>query len=298
MKEAQIEPKIIGQVFLIPTRLIRPMKGQPREGFDEESIKEFAERLREQGQRQPAIVKKLDAADEKGCLYELVSGERRWRACTLIGQDLKAIISETATSIEQYIEAVVANCQSENLTTLEYIHSVAFLHNSGKSDQEIAKIFGKKSALWAYQHRRAVSLHPGVLKLLGHETPEEKRIALNSALLLVDIPMNEQMGFAEMISEQGLPARQVDHLVKNRLAQCGIPRKNRSSDEFKSLLSFFKRTNLEIELLVDHDDTRVANLLKGRTPDEIRELVNAVSDCLDNLEVAQKAIDEETAKQK
>jgi ParB family chromosome partitioning protein len=289
--------KVIGQILSVPLRLIRPMKGQPRKYFDPEELREFGDNLKEQGQVQPAIVKKLEEPDEKGCLYELISGERRWRACQMAGiPHLKIIVHEGINDIDQFVEAVIANCHDVELTTLETMQSVGYLFQCGKTDAEICKIFGKKSPLWAYQHRRALTLHPGVLRLLGPETQEEKRIPLTSAILLIGIPQEEQMGFAEMISETGISAKQVNHLVKNRLAQCGVPRKSRSSEEFDSAFKFFMRTNAEFELYIDHSDGRIANMFKGRSEEQISTFLRLVKDCNDNLGVVLTAFKSEAQK--
>ncbi len=287
-------PRIIGQVLSVPLAQIRRMKNQPRKFFDEDKLREFGQNLKEQTQLQPAIVKRLEKPDENGCLYELISGERRWTACGIAGiPELKVIVREDAGSVEQFIQAVIANCHDVDLSLLETMEAVGFLSESGKNDFEIAKIFGKKSGVWAYQHRRALTLDKKVLKLLGPETPEEKRIPLNSALLLIDIPPEEQISFAVMISESGMSARAVNHLVKNRLAQCGIVRKNRESEELVKAINFFERFNRDVELYVDHSDERTATLFKNRKPDQIKTLLRQVKDAYDNLGVVLKSFEAE-----
>lgn len=296
---AEMGARVIGQVLSVPVRLIRPMKGQPRTHFDPDRLREFGDNLREQGQIQPAIVRRLDPPDEKGHHFELISGERRWRACQMAGiSEIKVIVREGINSLDQFVEAVIANCHDVDLTTLETMQAVGHLAECGKSDAQIATIFGKKSALWAYQHRRALTLHPGVLKLLGPETPEEKRIPLTSAILLINVPHDEQMGFAELISETGMSAKKVNHLVKNRLAECGVQRKGRSSEEFDSTRRFFLRTNAELELLIDHTDGRIARMLRGRSRDQITMLLRLVKDCGDNLGVVLEALKAEAEKLK
>ena len=104
------------------------------------------------------------------------------------------------------------------------------------------------------------------------------------------------MGFAEMISETGMSAKQVNHLVKNRLAQCGVPRKSRSSEEFESAFKFFMRTNAEFELYIDHSDGRIANMFKGRSEEQIATFLRLVKDCNDNLGVVLTAFKSEAQK--
>lgn len=289
--------RVIGEILSVPVRLIRPMKGQPRKYFDPEQLREFGDALMKQGQIQPAIVKKLEKPDEQGHLYELISGERRWRASQMAGiAELKVIVREGISNVDQFVEAVIANCHDVDLTTLETMQSVGYLYQCGKTDAEITKIFGKKSPSWSYQHRRALTLHPGVLKLLGPETPEEKRIPLISAILLISIPQEEQMGFAEMISETGMSTRQVNHMVKNRLAECGVGRKRRSGEEFESAFKFFMKVNAELELYVDHSDGRIERMLRGRNKEQIHTLLRLLKDCGDNLEVVLTAFQTEAQK--
>lgn len=291
--QSQSTIEVIGEILLVPTSQIRPMKGQPRTNFDQAKLIEFGENLKEQEQIQPVIVVRLDEPDKNGCLYELVSGERRWRASKIAKiPKIKVVVGKRVDPLQQFIDAIIANCHSEELSTLETIQAVGRLHAAGKTDMEIAKIFGKRSSVWTYQHRRALELTPEVLKLMGPEIPEEKRIPLSSANLLVGLPQEEQMGFAELISEKGLSAKQVNHLVKNRLAECGSARRTRSKDEFDSARKFFLRMNAEFELYIDHGESRIENLFKNRTPDEVKLLLRLIKDCSDNLTVVQRAFQE------
>jgi hypothetical protein len=150
--------------------------------------------------------------------------------------------------------------------------------------------------LWAYQHRRALdNLHPSVLRLLGPEVPEEKQLALTTASLLIGLPPEEQISYAEMISETGMAARQVNQLVKDRLAATGV-RTPKLSNEHDSARKFFTRANAEIELLVQRGEARIENLFKNRSAEQIRELLRLVKDCHDNLGAVMTAFQSEAQK--
>lgn len=276
----------VGKILKVPLGLIRPMKGQPRSEFNKEELMLLGESIKRTGQIQPALVIQLPEPDENGRLYELVNGERRWTACGLCGTEhLLVVVIECRDRLDQFTRAVMANCQSEGMSTFDTMKAVLVFHDNGKTDQEIAEIFNKKSRVWAYQHRRLKDLDPKVLSLLGDSVPEDKKIPFNSALLLVDLPADEQITFAEMISDTGMSAKKVGHLIKNRLNECGIKRKGRDGEDFSSANKFFARTNTEIEFYVDNADSRITNMFRNRRPEEITKLIQSVKDCLDNLGV-------------
>lgn len=289
--------QIVGQVLLIPCRQIRPFPGQPRTDIDPEELQALADSIKESGQKQIAIVRVLDPP-ENGILYELIAGERRWRACQLAEVPyLKAIIDEPTETCSQFEASVLENANRVNLTVLENaaaIHRLSTVHK--KTHQQILVIYGKKSPQWVTQHLRILSLDPKVLKLLGRETPEDKRLLLATAYHLIDLPPKEQIGLAEMASEMGMSAEQVKHMALNQKANNGIKTKNRSSEEFKSVKNFFRKTKIKIDLLVDNSDARISKLFEGRTVVEQQELMREVKDCYEDLDLALDALQAEFEK--
>ena len=297
VEKPSVERWVIGQTYKVNTKLVRPMPDQPRKYFDPVDLNEFADELKEQGQTVPALVKVVTPPDKNGCQLELISGERRWRSCSLKQMDLKVTICEPMDAAEQFTQAVLANLHGVSLSLLENALAVRDFKKFGKSHEEIAKIYRKKSGKqWVEQHLRILELHPDVLKLIGPETPEGQRIPLTSAISLIPLPQEYQVDYAIQVSRGTMTALQLKHQVRNRLAERGIKRKNRSSDDFRAAVAFFKMVNARIEQNVDFSEGRIAALFKGRTPDEIRELMRLTKDCGDNLYIVYAAFEAEAEK--
>lgn len=120
---------------------IRPSKDQPRKVFDKEALEELANSIREHGVLQPVIVRKL------GADYQIVAGERRWRASSLAGlQEIPVIIKDLTDSSTLEI-ALVENIQRQDLDPLEEAeayHRLAREH--GRTQEDISKAVGKSRA--------------------------------------------------------------------------------------------------------------------------------------------------------
>lgn len=144
-------------VISIPRLKIKPFTGQPREEFGYDRLRELAESMRERGQLQPLIVRAAEGGKEP---WQLVDGERRWRAAELAGiETLLAIVSDVKGGDDQYIASIIANSAREDLSPVEQSRAVArvaampeFKQSSTQGDwlRKIAKVFGK-STTWVDQ---------------------------------------------------------------------------------------------------------------------------------------------------
>ncbi len=277
---------IVGQILGVLPKLVRPMNGQPRTDFNETDLREFAKALLEQGQQQPAIVKRLPEPDANGCIFELISGERRWRAVQIAGiQVFQIIVREVTTPLDQFEKAIIANCHAIELSLLETMKCVGRLSEMGRTDAQIAKIFGKKTPQWATDHRKALTLDVAVLKLLGPETPEEKRLPLSTAKLLIGLPASEQVKFATMGSGAKSSTRKVKFIVKGVRESYGLKTRQRRNENFGSLLMSFDTANKSLEGMLDLTEGRFLNLFTSSNPQKTQQLFKLIIDYRDNLGV-------------
>lgn len=129
-------------IFHIETENIKPNPFQPRRDFDEESLKELAASIREFGILQPLIVSKTEKETEfgTGVEYQLIAGERRWRAAKMLGLErVPAIVKGVARNIDSLEMAIVENLQRENLNPIETARAYAKLQDVfGLTQREIA----------------------------------------------------------------------------------------------------------------------------------------------------------------
>ena len=122
-----------GSVVKLRLHDIEPNKNQPRQVFDDEALSELADSIREHGVLQPLIVRPL--ADGS---YQLVAGERRWRASRLAGLTEVPVIVKTLTDSEVAVIALIENLQRENLNPIEEAEGISRLIEEYSFTQEQA----------------------------------------------------------------------------------------------------------------------------------------------------------------
>lgn len=187
----------------IPLTEIRSNPYQPRKEFDEESLKEFAESIKEHGIIQPIIVKK----SIKG--YELIAGERRTRASKMAGKETIPAIIRDFNDDEMMEIALIENIQRENLNPIEEAEALSKIIEKNNLTQESAsKKFGKS--------RSYITNILGLLKL-PEETKKyvtEGKITMGHARVLSKLTDSDRINtLAKMIIEDGLSVRDIEKLV-------------------------------------------------------------------------------------
>lgn len=188
----------------IPLQRIISGKYQPRTRFTEEYLNELADSIRHNGVMQPIIVRKTSADGEK---YEIIAGERRWRAAKIAGlNEIPAIIREVSDS--QALElALVENIQRQDLSPLEEATGYQRLMDEFKYTQEqLSKIVGKSRSHVANLLRlQSLSQHIKDLLETGKLTMGHARALLNT---------DNAEALADTIVKQELNVRQAENLVK------------------------------------------------------------------------------------
>ncbi|HOW87720.1 MAG TPA: ParB/RepB/Spo0J family partition protein [Candidatus Omnitrophota bacterium] len=189
---------------LIPISRISSNANQPRKTFNTETIEELADSIREKGVLQPVIVKQ-----KKDGNYELVCGERRFRAATLCGlQEVPAIIKDVAN--EDFLEwALIENIQREDLNPIEEAEAYQRLaEERAISQEEVAKRVGKNRATVA-NTLRLLRLPSEIKQYLI-----EGRLSAGHARALLGLLTPEhQRHMAKRIVEENLSVRQVEAIV-------------------------------------------------------------------------------------
>ena len=203
-------------IFWIETEKIKPNPYQPRKEFDEDSLQSLADSIKKYGMLQPIIVNKIEKKNEKGisCEYQIVAGERRWRAAKMLGlKQIPAIIKEQ-TNRERLEVALIENIQRKNLNPIDKAEAFNQLKKEfGLLDREIAKISGSS--------REAVT---NTLRILG--LPEEAKVALRNGVISEGhakalLGAKEAKLINELLEEvisNGYSVRETERRVKERNA--------------------------------------------------------------------------------
>src|SRR3989344_1699927 len=147
-KTNKVTPKIQDNVFYIEINKIKPNSAQPRHDFDKDGLKELAASIKKYGILQPLLVTKLAEETDRGLdvSYELIAGERRWRAAKMAGlPHVPVIVKDNFDENRLKLEvALVENIQREDLNPLEEAEAYARLANDFKLTQkDIANKVGK-----------------------------------------------------------------------------------------------------------------------------------------------------------
>ncbi len=191
----------------IPVDLIQRGKYQPRRDMHPEALEELAESIRRQGILQPIVVRPIN--DQR---YEIIAGERRWRATQLAGLDKIPCILKVVSDDAAIAMALIENIQREDLNAMEEAVALARLRDEFElTQQEVANAVGKSRASVA-NLLRLMTLREDVKILLEHGDLE-----FGHAKALLGLPPEDQSAAASQVVARGLSVRQTESLVRNLL---------------------------------------------------------------------------------
>ena len=183
---------------------IRRGKYQPRRNFPEATLRELADSLRAQGMVQPVVVRPVDGG------YELVAGERRWRAAQLAGlHEIPAVVRDLDDRASAAV-GLIENIQREELNALEEAEALARLTSEFElTHQEVAEAVGR-SRVAVSNLLRLLDLHEEVKRLLV-----AGELEMGHARALLGAPLERQPALAGKVVSAGLNVRQTEALVRS-----------------------------------------------------------------------------------
>ena len=212
-----METKSTGSLYL-PISQVESCSGQPRKHFDEESLQELADSISEHGIIQPLTVRKLASG-----YYQIIAGERRWRAARLAGlQEIPVTVIE-ADDRKAAELAMIENLQREDLNPMEEAAGFQSLIETYHMTQEEAARQVGKSRSAVTNALRLLGLTPTVRKLV-----EENKLSAGHARALVPLPSSLQESAANAVVTGGLSVRQTEALVKRLSAEKKAQKKPQS----------------------------------------------------------------------
>jgi ParB family chromosome partitioning protein len=189
----------------LPVDALRPGKYQPRTRMDEASLAELADSIRARGVIQPVIVRPVDDAQ-----YEILAGERRWRAARMAGLDrVPAIVRQVADEVALGI-GLIENIQREDLNPIEEASGLKRLIDEFRiTHEEAARAVGRSRAA-VTNLLRLLELSEAVQDMLM-----DRRIDMGHARALLGLSKGRQVELAGRIASQGLSVREAERLVQN-----------------------------------------------------------------------------------
>ena len=202
--DAALQTQEAGSV-LLPISQVEPGLNQPRKRFDDEALMDLADSIREHGIIQPLTVRRLSSG-----YYQIIAGERRWRAAKLAGlMEVPAVIIEADDKKVMEL-GLIENLQREDLNPMEEAEGyLVLLTDYGMTQEEVAQRMGKSRPAVA-NALRLTSLPPAVREMLidGRLSAGHGR-----AVLMVE-GEKAQVAFAELLVAEGLSVRQAEASAK------------------------------------------------------------------------------------
>ena len=215
------EPEEESELQTLPIAKVEPRLEQPREMFDEQSLQELADSIAQYGLIQPITARKLESG-----YYQIIAGERRWRAARLAGLTeipVRVIEADDRRTAEL---ALVENLQREDLNPIEEARGYrALIDEYGLTQEETAKSVGRSRPAVA-NAMRLLSLCPAVLEMV-----EQGKLSAGHARALVPLLDEKiQTAAAKEVADKGLSVRQTEQLAARLLK---APKKQPETDEIK-----------------------------------------------------------------
>lgn len=204
----------------VPIDLIRPGSFQARRYFDPGALQELAGSIRESGVVSPVVLR------SRGKSFELLAGERRWRAAQLAGlHEIPAIVRDDLSDAEALVVGLIENLQRESLTPMETAAGLRQLAELfALTHEQMGDRIGK-SREYVTNHLRLLNLVPPVQALVN-----EGHLSMGHAKVLAGLPLDQQNHWAALVADQRLTVRALERRVSGRGAQRSLPLKPKASD--------------------------------------------------------------------
>lgn len=191
----------------LPIEWIQPGRYQPRRDIQPEALEELAASIKAQGLMQPIVVRPISENSQK---FEIIAGERRWRACQLAGFDRVPVMVRDVADEAAIAMALIENIQRENLNPMEEAMALYRLqHEFELTQMEVAEAVGKGRATVA-NLLRLMNLNDEVKRLLEHGD-----IEMGHARALLGLEGDDQSNAARMVVSKALTVRQTEALIRD-----------------------------------------------------------------------------------
>jgi len=201
----------------LPVDLLQRSSYQPRIEFDKVSLEELASSIRAQGIIQPIVVRQLETGK-----YEIIAGERRWRAAQLAELYDVPVVVKDVTDLEAMCLALIENIQRQDLNPLEEARGISrLLLEFEMTHDAIAGALGKSRSTIT-NLLRLLDLSPSVKQMV-----EEGKLEMGHARALLSLEADQQLEIANTIVKKGLSVRQTESMVRKLGTKS--PSKNKAS---------------------------------------------------------------------
>ena len=252
------------------TSEIEPNRDQPRKVFNDEAITALADSIREHGMLQPILVRPI------GTGYQIVAGERRWRAARMLGLDEVPVTIKELSDLETMQIAIIENLQRENLNPVEEAMGYNdLIEKYGMTQEKVAKMVGRSRSAVA-NAVRLLGLPERVLKML-----ENGDISTGHARALLGFEDEEMLiAVALKAADGGLTVRQVEKAAQKsgETDEIKTEKSNKKIDNYFKEMEISLNERLGRKVKVDYGKNKGALILEFYD----KEALAAIADKLSN----------------
>ncbi|MCQ2468578.1 MAG: ParB/RepB/Spo0J family partition protein [Ruminococcus sp.] len=250
------------------TSEIEPNRDQPRKNFSDEAIAALADSIREHGMLQPILVRPISGG------YQIVAGERRWRAARMLGLDEVPVNIRELSDLETMQIAIIENLQRENLNPVEEASGYNdLIEKYGMTQEKVAKMVGRSRSAVA-NAVRLLSLPERVLKML-----ENGDITTGHARALLGFD-NEEMLIATALkaADGSLTVRQVEKAAqKSSEDDATEVKSNKKIDNYFVEMELSLNERLGRKVKVDYGKNKGALILEFYDKDDLAALADKLA---------------------
>ncbi|WOX03979.1 ParB/RepB/Spo0J family partition protein [Microbulbifer pacificus] len=260
-RQGDIVERVDGELKELPIEFLQRGRYQPRRDFPQESLQELADSIRAQGIMQPIVVRPI--GEHK---YEIIAGERRWRAAQLAELDKVPALIRDVSDEAAIAMALIENIQREDLNPVEEAVALKRLQDEFElTQQQVAEAVGK-SRTAVTNLMRLLTLTDEVRTFL-----ERGDIETGHAKALLGLAGDEQREAARMVVDRGLTVRQTEALVRRFQEQAGKPKaKKLEVDPNIRRLTERLAEKIGVPVSIDHGEKGAGKLvLKYTSLDEL-----------------------------
>lgn len=252
------------------TSEIEPNRDQPRKHFSTESISTLADSIREHGILQPILVRPMESGG-----YQIVAGERRWRAARMLGLDEVPVNIKELSDVETMQIAIIENLQRENLNPVEEASGYnELIENYGMTQEQVGKMVGKSRSAVA-NAVRLLSLPQRVLKML-----ENGELSSGHAKALLGFEDEEMMlAIANRAADGGMTVRQVEKLAQKSTVEIHTPpTDDKKIDNYFTEMEISLKERLGRKVKVDYGKNKGVLILEFYDKDDLAAIAEKLVD--------------------
>ena len=242
ISETAVEQVKDGTLKQVPVEFIQRGKYQPRRDMSPEALEELSASIKVQGVMQPIVIRPIESNEER---YEIIAGERRWRASQLAGLDTIPAVIRTVSDEDAIAMALIENIQRENLNPMEEAIALSRLKQEFElTQQQVADAVGK-SRVTVTNLLRLISLTEDVKRMLEHGDLE-----MGHARALLSLSDKDQVSAAKQVVAKALTVRQTESLVRkfNQPEKEEIPNQQMSANVKSLETSLAQRLGATVDI--------------------------------------------------